>query len=137
MLKGIAIEPAAASGLTIGTSQITGGTNTRVLFDDSGVVGESAGLTYIKASGLLGSTAITTTGGHISRSATATPAAASGVSALTMGSAGIGIYWGTGSPSTALSAAQGSLYIRTDGGASTRLYINSDGSTAWAAVTSL
>lgn len=33
---------------TIGTSTITGGTNTRVLFDDSGVIGEDAGLTYNK-----------------------------------------------------------------------------------------
>lgn len=61
MLKGIAIEPAAASGLTIGTSQITNGTNTRVLFDDNGVVGESSGLTYTKATGLLTPTALAVT----------------------------------------------------------------------------
>lgn len=40
----------AASGITVGTSIITSGTNTRVLYDDSGVVGEAAGLTYTKAS---------------------------------------------------------------------------------------
>src|ERR1019366_5324021 len=38
-----------ASGITIGTTAITSGTNTRILFDDSGVVGESAGLTFTKA----------------------------------------------------------------------------------------
>ncbi len=52
----------AASGITIGTSVITGGTNTRVLFDDSGVVGESAGLTYVKASGTLTATFLTAGG---------------------------------------------------------------------------
>lgn len=38
----------AASGITIGTSVITGGTDTRVLFDDNGFVGEDAGFTYNK-----------------------------------------------------------------------------------------
>lgn len=54
MLKAVAVAASsAASGITAGTSVITGGTNTRVLFDDSGVIGESAGLTYTKASSLL------------------------------------------------------------------------------------
>lgn len=59
MLKGIAIEPAAASGITVGTSVITSGTNTRVLFDDSGLVGESAGLTYVKATGTITASNVT------------------------------------------------------------------------------
>lgn len=54
MLKAVAGGGGAASGVTIGTSVITGGTNTRVLFDDSGVIGESAGLTFVKATGTLG-----------------------------------------------------------------------------------
>lgn len=67
-LKAIATESLSASGITIGTSVITGGTDTRVLFDDAGVVGESAGLTYLKATGklsvgLTGSAAAWTTGG--------------------------------------------------------------------------
>lgn len=57
-LKAIATESLSASGITIGTSVITGGTDTRVLFDDAGVVGESAGLTYTKASGTLAATAL-------------------------------------------------------------------------------
>lgn len=73
------------------------------------------------------------TGGLTSRSATATPAAASSVSALTFGSAGIGVYWGTGAPS--FSSVKGSLYIQTDGSTTaTRLYIN-NGTTAWVAIT--
>ena len=35
-------SPAAASGLTVGTTTITGGTNGRVLYDNSGIVGELA-----------------------------------------------------------------------------------------------
>jgi hypothetical protein len=36
------------SGITIGTTAITSGTSTRVLFDDGGVVGEDAGFVYNK-----------------------------------------------------------------------------------------
>jgi hypothetical protein len=45
-----------------------------------------------------------------------------------------GIYSGTGAPT--ISAAQGSLYLRTDGSStSTRAYINTNGSTTWTAIT--
>jgi hypothetical protein len=44
------------------------------------------------------------------------------------------ICFGSGAPT--LSAAEGSLYLRTDGSSSsTRLYVNSDGSTTWVAIT--
>ncbi len=46
----------------------------------------------------------------------------------------LGVFVGTGAPD--FYAAQGSLYLRTDGSsASTRLYVNSDGGTTWVAVT--
>lgn len=52
------------------------------------------------------------------------------------GTKGFGIYYGSGSPDTAITAAQGSLYLRTDGSStSTRAYINTDGVTAWTSVT--
>jgi hypothetical protein len=48
--------------------------------------------------------------------------------------AGLGIFFGSGAPT--LAAAQGSLYVRTDGSStSTRLYVNTNGSTTWTAVT--
>lgn len=66
------------------------------------------------------------------RPSLATPAAASAVAGVTLGSALVGIYWGTGSPNTALTAPKGSLYLRTDGsGVADRAYINTDASTAW------
>jgi hypothetical protein len=60
---------------------------------------------------------------------------AGGAQAIQMGTtAGFGIYFGSGAPS--ISAAQGSLYLRTDGNStSTRAYINQNGSTTWTAIT--
>jgi len=46
---------------------------------------------------------------------------------------GIGVYVGSGAPT--LSAAQGSIYLRSDGGANTRIYSNNNGSTGWSAMT--
>jgi hypothetical protein len=47
---------------------------------------------------------------------------------------GFGLYYGSGVPT--VSAAQGSLYLRSDGSSiSTRLYVNTNGSTTWTNVT--
>lgn len=47
---------------------------------------------------------------------------------------GFGIYFGSGAPT--VSAGQGSIYLRTDGSStSTRLYVNTNGSTTWTNVT--
>lgn len=53
-------------------------------------------------------------------------------------SAGPQILTGTAAPATAVTAPKGSIYIRTGAGAtsaSTRLYVNTDGATAWTAIT--
>jgi hypothetical protein len=47
--------------LTIGSSPIASGTNGRVLFDDSGLVGEDAGMSYVKATDTLTVTNLTGT----------------------------------------------------------------------------
>lgn len=48
--------------------------------------------------------------------------------------ANYGVFFGSGSPT--LSAAKGSLYLRSDGsGATNRAYINSDGGSTWTALT--
>jgi hypothetical protein len=48
--------------------------------------------------------------------------------------ANFGVFYGSGVPT--LSAAQGSLYLRSDGSStSTRMYVNTNGSTTWTAVT--
>ena len=48
--NGFVLADTVASGITIGSTAITGGTDTRVLFNDGGVVGEDAGMTYVKSS---------------------------------------------------------------------------------------
>jgi len=66
---------------------------------------------------------------------TATPANGSTAARLLFGTtAGFGIYYGSGAPT--VSAAQGSLYLRSDGTTTNdRAYINSSGSTTWTALT--
>ncbi len=77
--------------------------------------------------------------------ATATVTARSGV-ALTAGGApgfiatsaanNMGVYFGSGVPT--VSAAKGSLYLRSDGTTTNdRAYINTDGATAWTALTTV
>lgn len=57
--------------------------------------------------------------------------------AILIGSANIGIYWGTGAPSS-LTAVTGSLYLNQGGSSvSTRMYINTTGASTWTAVTTL
>jgi hypothetical protein len=71
------------------------------------------------------------TGNVIVSPATATPAAGSVSARLLFGTtAGFGIYYGSGAPT--VSAAQGSIYLRSDGsGTADRLYVNTTGSTTW------
>ena len=66
---------------------------------------------------------------------TAIPAGGSQSQALNFSStANFGVFYGSGAPT--LSAAQGSLYMRSDGSStSTRMYVNTNGSTTWTAVT--
>jgi hypothetical protein len=63
-----------------------------------------------------------------------TPAGGSSATGIRLGTAGPGIYFGSGAPS--VSAAKGSLYLRSDGsGTADRAYINTNGSTTWTALT--
>jgi len=66
---------------------------------------------------------------------TAVPAGGTQGVGVTMSStADLGVFFGSGAPT--LSAAQGSLYLRTDGSStSTRMYVNTNGTTGWTAVT--
>jgi hypothetical protein len=66
---------------------------------------------------------------------TAIPAGGTaGAGLLVSSTANFGVFFGSGAPS--LSAAKGSLYLRSDGSGTTdRAYINTDGSTGWTAIT--
>lgn len=67
--------------------------------------------------------------------ATAVPAGGTTGSGLKFSSTtNLGVFFGSGTPS--LSAAKGSLYLRTDGSTTNdRMYVNTNGTTGWAAVT--
>lgn len=78
-----------------------------------------------------------TKGSVIVQSTTATPAGGSTVARLLFGTtAGFGIYYGSGAPT--VSAAKGSLYLRSDGSTTNdRMYVNTNGTTTWTAVTTV
>lgn len=115
---------AAASGVTL--AAISSGTD-----EDLTINAKGAGTLNLNASG--GLTAINGVAGIAT--ATATPAGGSTAARLLFGStANFGVYYGSGAPT--VSAAQGSLYLRSDGSStSTRLYVNTNGTTGWTNVT--
>lgn len=108
------------------------------------LAGASSGSAVIAASSsgsslLLNSTVTVASGGGVSttgnfvltNSLGAVPAGGAGSNGFFYGSGGLlGVYFGSGAPT--VSAAQGSVYVRTDGSStSTRLYVNTNGSTGW------
>ena len=90
--------------------------------------------TTISATTISGTT-ISGTGAVTAMSGTAVPAGGTaGAGFLVSSTANLGVFFGSGAPT--LSAAQGSLYMRTDGSStSTRLYVNTNGTTGWTNVT--
>lgn len=95
------------------------------VISDNGFVGN--------LTGNVTATTVSATGNITADSGTA-PVAGGASAFLLTSTAGLGIYVGSGAPT--VSAAQGSLYIRTDGSStSTRLYVNTNGSTTWTNVT--
>ena len=78
----------------------------------------------------------------VAASSTGTVTAVSGTAITAGGAAGFlatstasfGVFFGSGAPT--VSAAKGSLYLRSDGtGTGDRAYINTNGSTTWTALT--
>ena len=79
-------------------------------------------------------TTLAATGNVTADSATALVAGGASAFIATNTANNMGIYVGSGAPT--VSAAQGSLYLRSDGSStSTRAYINTNGTTGWAAIT--
>lgn len=80
-------------------------------------------------------TTVGATGAVSAYTGTAVPAGGTaGVGVKMSSTSNLGVFFGSGAPT--LAAAQGSLYMRTDGSStSTRLYVNTNGSTTWTNVT--
>lgn len=120
---GVKIKSAAAGG-GVAISTISSGTDESLTIDARG-----AGTIALNgtATGIV-------TSPRVIKAVTATAATAGGVKAFGMGTSTVGIFWGSGTPT--ISAGQGSLYLCTDGSSSsTRLFVNSNGSTTWVAIT--
>lgn len=117
---------AAASGVAVTT--LSSGTNEDLSISAKGAGTlnlNSVGGGFVAAHGVVG-VAVDT----------ATPAGGSTSARLLFGTtAGFGVYYGSGVPT--VTAAQGSLYLRSDGSTTaTRLYVNTNGSTTWTNFTS-
>ena len=79
-------------------------------------------------------TSLAATGNITADSASALVAGGASAFIATNTANSMGIYVGSGAPT--VSAAQGSLYLRSDGSStSTRAYVNTNGTTGWAAIT--
>ena len=78
---------------------------------------------------------ISDVGSIAANTATAIPAGGTaGVGLKVSSTANFGVFFGSGAPS--LSAAKGSIYLRSDGSTTNnRMYVNTDGGTTWTAVT--
>lgn len=130
--------PATAGSYPVGT----GGT---VMFSEVGTVANFIDVTNLTISGCAltapGSLCIDGSGNYTTGSVaqilknTAPPSGGTVFQGYLMSSTpGFGIYPGSGAPS--LSAAKGSLYLRSDGGLGTSLYVNTSGSTTWTPIPS-
>ena len=118
-------------GLISATGNITGGN----VLGGANVNATSLTGTTVSVSGNV-------TGGNVLSAGTAAILSGTAVSAGGTAGAGykfsstanLGVFFGSGAPT--LSAAQGSLYLRTDGTTTNnRMYVNTNGSTTWTAVT--
>jgi hypothetical protein len=128
----------------IGTLRAGSGTGRDLVFQTNG-----SSRWYIASSGNFlpiadatydaGSAALEIRDAYISRSVIISQAAipAGGVAGRGVrfsSTANFGVFFGSGAPT--LAAAKGSLYLRSDGsGTGDRMYVNTDGATAWTAVT--
>lgn len=117
-----------------GTLGVTGATT---LSSTLAVTGASTLSSTLAVTGAVTlSSTLGTTGQISTQTGTAPPAAGATTSGIKVSStANFGIFWGSGAPT--FSAARGSIYLRTDGSStSTRLYVNTTGSTTWTNFTS-
>jgi hypothetical protein len=97
-------------------------------------LGPAMSVTSLAATGAVTAASVAATGNVTADSNVALVAGGASAFIATNTANNMGIYVGSGAPT--VSAAQGSLYLRSDGSStSTRAYINTNGTTGWAAIT--
>ena len=124
-------------GLISATGNITGGNilggaNVNATTHTGTTVSVSGNIT---GGNVLSSAVVSAVGAATILSGTAVPAGGTAGAGYKFSStANLGVFFGSGAPT--LSAAKGSLYLRTDGTTTNnRMYVNTNGSTTWTAVT--
>ena len=131
ILGGANVNATTHTGTTVSVSaNITGG---NVLFG-TGVV---SGTGNVTGGNVLSGALVSAVGAATILSGTAIPAGGTtGAGYKLSSTANLGVFFGSGVPT--LSAAKGSLYLRTDGSTTNdRMYVNTNGSTVWTAVTTV
>ena len=120
------------AGLISATGNITGG---NIVVTAASTAASYSATGNITGGNIISSGVVSSTGNVRLLAATAVPAGGTAGAGLLMSSTtNLGIFFGSGAPT--LTAAQGSLYLRTDGSSTaTRMYVNTTGSTTWTAVT--
>jgi hypothetical protein len=120
----------SATGNIIG-GNVLGGANVNATLFTGTTISVAAN---ISGGNILSGAVVSAVGNARILSGTAVPAGGTTGAGYKMSSVtNLGIFFGSGAPT--LSAAQGSLYMRTDGSAtSDRMYVNTDGATAWTPV---
>lgn len=122
-----------------GTTTMTGAATVGSTLGVTGAITASSTLAVTGAlttsSTVVATGAVTSAGNVAAQTGTAITAGGSaGAGLMVSSTANFGIFFGSGAPT--ISAAKGSLYLRSDGSStSTRMYVNTDGSTGWTAVT--
>jgi hypothetical protein len=131
----LTIGPAAAGSGTLRSIGFTSHTlwNTDNTYDIGASSANRPRTIYVASNGFFGQNlqALLTVAAYAS---TAIPAGGTAGKGFLLSSAtNFGVFFGSGAPT--LSAAKGSLYLRSDGtGVADRMYVNTDGSTTWTAV---
>jgi len=119
----------------------SGGTNTQLQWTNtnSGTINgyerfNNAGTWEFLSTGYAVVASISNAGAITALAGTAIPAGGTaGAGLMVSSTANFGVFFGSGAPT--LSAAKGSLYMRSDGsGINDRMYVNTSGSTTWTAV---
>ena len=125
------------AGLVSVTGNITGGNvlggaNVNAVLHTGTTMSVTANIT---GGNILSGAVVSAVGAATILSGTAVPAGGTAGAGYKMSSTtNLGIFFGSGAPT--LNAAQGSLYLRTDGSATNnRMYVNTDGASNWTAVT--
>ncbi len=104
----------------------TGTTSTNLVFSTSPTL-------VTPVLGAATGTSLSVTGALTAYSGTAIPAGGTRGSGIKFSStSNFGVFFGSGAPT--LSAAQGAIYLRSDGTSTTGVYTNTDGATTWAAL---